>query len=590
MEHPNISAPHNSPDFNQLPTTVAGLAHRSPYTNDGWRDDKSIVTPAHSAPTNYIHSGLVTPASAYVPPATAPPTTYVPPLTVTAPPDYVPPAVVPYTYTPAQTFVTPHAYTPYAPYTPHITPKPKPVVPVDVGDIKGLTGIWNKGNTCYMNSAIQALGHNYLMTSYLFKDEVKVRATLRANAKKITKDVEVFKPEAVSPIPLELREKLASDDFDPSTLTEEEAEYIYKVSMTGQLTQLLKFMWARNCSVIPTSFKAVFSEACNRFFAGYEQHDIGEAFFCIEAALQEELAVKSDVKIHTPFTPGLGTYVQNLRDIMRRKASLLDKGDHQAIDAELTALAKRMPDEALIISAYGEMRKYYSSSYSRITEIFTGFLAMSTRCPKPECGFSSHRFEPFTSISLPMPTDLPAGTVLTLEHCLEEYSKNEVLDEHNMWTCDGCNEKVPAHKRATIWEPAPTMALQINRFSMDRSSKDKRHVEYPTTGLDLAPYITPQNLNPNATYTYRLQCVANHVGSLTGGHYYSYCLDDDSLRWFKYDDHIVSELELKQIVTATAYILFYMREDLIVSKPETKTEVTKTETIETTVIETNATA
>lgn len=563
MEHPNIPVPHNSPVWNQ-PLAASSSAFTT---------DRPIITP------NYVHTGIA-----------AAPSTYAAPVTVVAPAGYVAPT--PYTYTPTHTFVTPHSHTaapyvpPYkAPYTPYVAP-PKPK-PVDVGDIKGLTGIWNKGNTCYMNSAIQAgLGHNYLITSHLFKDEPKVRATLLTNAQKITKDMELFKPDVDSPIPLELRLKLAAEDFDPNTLTDEEAEYIYKVSMTGQLIQLLKFMWARNCSVIPTSFKAVFSEACNRFFAGYEQHDVGEALFCIVNALQEELAVKTDVKIHTPFTEGLHIYIQHLRDIARRKATTLES-EHQTFDAELTALAKSMPDEALIISAYTEMRKYYNSSHSRITEIFTGFLAMSTHCPKPECGFGSHRFEPFTNISLPMPTDLPAGTVLTLKHCLEEYSKNEVLDEQNMWTCDGCNEKVQAHKQATIWEAAPSMVFQINRFNGDRTTKDKRHVDYPTTGLDLAPYITPQNRNPDATYTYRLQSVANHTGSLQGGHYYSYCIDDDTLRWFKYDDHVVSEITAKQVVTATAYILFYMREDLIVKPKVAIVAEPVTETIET--IETIAT-
>ena len=40
--------------------------------------------------------------------------------------------------------------------------------------VYGLSGIVNTMNTCYMNSAIQAFSHNYLLTNFLFNKKEEI--------------------------------------------------------------------------------------------------------------------------------------------------------------------------------------------------------------------------------------------------------------------------------------------------------------------------------------------------------------------------------------------------------------------------------
>ena len=440
----------------------------------------------------------------------------------------------------------------------HPTPK--------ANKIRGLTGMLNTGNTCYMNSAVQALSHNYPLTSYLFTNKENILQTIKINANKILKDNESFKPSCINSIvPIELRNKIHDPNYNPNMLTEDETTIIYNNTITAQLLRLLQNMWAKNCVVIPTSFKKIFSEARDKFFYGCEQHDAEEAYSCILQKMQEELAENKDIKFKT-IRLSVQEFLQFKNEINGKiqSASSLDEKKYY-LDI-YKQKKKQMPMESLTIEAYREMKKYYGSSYSRITEIFSGFLHSSTCCPDPECAFSSNKFDPFLHLSLQMP--LSQESTLTIEECIHEYCKEEILDPNNLWHCDGCGNKVRAIKKLQLWTAPPVLVIQFKRFGVARNRKDSRFIKYPMNHFDISSIISPHSLDQSKCYKYRLQCVINHTGSLNGGHYYTYCLDEDSGEWYKFDDLHVTKIPQDFIVTSNAYLLFYMREDMIKTNDE----------------------
>ena len=55
-----------------------------------------------------------------------------------------------------------------------------------------------------------------------------------------------------------------------------------------------------------------------------------------------------------------------------------------------------------------------------------------------------------------------------------------------------------------------------------------------------------------------LSCfVQNHYGGLDGGHYTAYCKNAARQRWFKFDDHEVSDISISSVKSSAAYILYY---------------------------------
>jgi hypothetical protein len=57
--------------------------------------------------------------------------------------------------------------------------------------------------------------------------------------------------------------------------------------------------------------------------------------------------------------------------------------------------------------------------------------------------------------------------------------------------------------------------------------------------------------------------VINHYGSLTYGHYVSICKNPYDAKWYKYDDQHRIQIPESQIAKESAYILFYIRKDVI---------------------------
>ncbi len=77
----------------------------------------------------------------------------------------------------------------------------------------------------------------------------------------------------------------------------------------------------------------------------------------------------------------------------------------------------------------------------------------------------------------------------------------------------------PFTKQLSLWSAPRVLIIQLKRFEYDGSKNDAR-VDFPITGLDLAPYISaPQQQTNNTSSLYDLYAVVNHFGSTGAGHY-----------------------------------------------------------------------
>ena len=66
----------------------------------------------------------------------------------------------------------------------------------------------------------------------------------------------------------------------------------------------------------------------------------------------------------------------------------------------------------------------------------------------------------------------------------------------------------------------PILVLHVNRFEYAIFARKKQNfVDFPVEGLSLRTHILSEKLSAS----YSLCAVSNHLGTLSGGHYTSYC-------------------------------------------------------------------
>ncbi|KAI8606549.1 hypothetical protein EDD21DRAFT_298031 [Dissophora ornata] len=108
--------------------------------------------------------------------------------------------------------------------------------------------------------------------------------------------------------------------------------------------------------------------------------------------------------------------------------------------------------------------------------------------------------------------------VITLENCLNEYTREEQLGEEDPWYCPSCKKHQQATKKLDIWRLPDILVVHLKRFSHTRAWRDKIDalVDFPIHGLDLSGKALKEEDREENVYD--LFGVSNHMGGLGGGH------------------------------------------------------------------------
>lgn len=183
--------------------------------------------------------------------------------------------------------------------------------------------------------------------------------------------------------------------------------------------------------------------------------------------------------------------------------------------------------------------------------------------------------------------------VLTLEQCLEHYTKAETLSAEDAWNCPHCQQYLPVVKTLGLWSLPDILVIHFKRFRHQhtkgaQSSKLTTTVKFPLHGFDMTPHLArnsteqPNDMlddgwspwkklkrrDPNSAMPrdnrYDLYAVCYHQGdTLETGHYTAACKNPYDHQWYKFDDQKVNVVPAdrvpEDIVNNEAYILFYQR-------------------------------
>ncbi|KAM5351565.1 hypothetical protein ACJ41O_004288 [Fusarium nematophilum] len=149
---------------------------------------------------------------------------------------------------------------------------------------------------------------------------------------------------------------------------------------------------------------------------------------------------------------------------------------------------------------------------------------------------------------------------ITLEECLDEFERAEVLSEQDMWYCPRCKEHRRASKKFDLWKSPDILVAHLKRFSSSGYRRDKLDVlvDFPIEGLDLTTRVIQKEEGKDEIYD--LIAVDDHYGGLGGGHYTAYAKNFVDGCWYNYNDSSVSPVsDPSSAITSAAYLLFYRR-------------------------------
>ena len=175
---------------------------------------------------------------------------------------------------------------------------------------------------------------------------------------------------------------------------------------------------------------------------------------------------------------------------------------------------------------------------SKILEILQGTHRITILCRS--CQYTTSSFEPFNVLSL-SPSPTKKSNIKDLLRC---YYGDTNID----YTCPACNKQGFSFQKYEIEKLPQVLIIHLKRFDVDKDGVRKNHqfVDFPLKNLKVC----------NGESLYNLVSITNHYGTLSAGHYTSFCKLPSAGDWYKCDDSVITKMAAS-VKSSSAYMLFY---------------------------------
>lgn len=201
-------------------------------------------------------------------------------------------------------------------------------------------------------------------------------------------------------------------------------------------------------------------------------------------------------------------------------------------------------------------KKRYENDFSMFVKNFYYYMLTCIECNN--CHSVSYDVSPNDIMCVNLPDNWQSNPNLTLDECIADYFKVEAID----YKCEKCGNSVNNRQDKKLLTRPKTIIIKLKRYTQIGTSlyKVNKMIEYPSM-LKLSKYLCSGEEG-----SYELYGVINHIGSMNGGHYYSfirdYALSNGNGRfsngWMVCNDTQVSHIsENDALNSKNAYMLFY---------------------------------
>ncbi|XP_015191508.1 PREDICTED: ubiquitin carboxyl-terminal hydrolase 35-like [Polistes dominula] len=390
--------------------------------------------------------------------------------------------------------------------------------------ITGKVGLSNLGNTCYMNSVLQAL----FMTRE-FCHEVLNYKSFNDNGEQV------------------ILKKL-QDVF---------ALLLY----SNRITLSPNEMWnaCRPASFLPGQQQDSSEFLCHLLDMLHEQERCATNDL-ISYQCKVDIQDNDNLPIEAAAVIKRWTTEENLtgNTILQRKTqSLADftQGDELTQTQNLSDYHSDSTDSG-IQSVGGEEISIPSSLVHRV---LGGESKITYKCAR--CNTCSHNTDKFRDLQLCFPEELNENQeAISVQDLIDYYLAPEKLTGDNKYRCDKCRILCDAERIIKILQAPSHLILTLKHFNYDFETRLKTKLKHKVLYNNIIQL--PVSTQPNSiTETYQLYAAVVHSGfSMDYGHYFTYACDSKQ-NWYKFNDSFVSCTTLEDLKNLrspdTPYILFY---------------------------------
>ncbi|XP_048488736.1 ubiquitin carboxyl-terminal hydrolase 35 isoform X2 [Plutella xylostella] len=198
---------------------------------------------------------------------------------------------------------------------------------------------------------------------------------------------------------------------------------------------------------------------------------------------------------------------------------------------------------------------------SFVDSLFGGVLLTRVECS--QCQMSSLSRDVFRDLQLAFPEKPEPGKQHCVQSLLEFYCSKERMTGDNRYDCRDCGQLMEAERSVLIETPPKHLILVLKNFRFEAKRQSQTKLMHPMHYNSTITLPTVRSQTDHATY--QLYAAVIHAGTtLDSGHYFTLAKDND--QWHMYNDDVVTpsdEGELNALTNCcTPYILFYRRTDV----------------------------
>ncbi|XP_071795959.1 ubiquitin carboxyl-terminal hydrolase 44-B-like [Asterias amurensis] len=427
-----------------------------------------------------------------------------------------------------------------------------------IGEIKrkwtvltpGVTGLRNLGNTCYMNSILQVLGHLHQFRECFLHLELNLppRESSHSHVVGTRRQTEYMRQTTI-----ECLEEVQK----PKGGVKSKGRILRQPGpSSGGLSG------GSDEAVDPSKYKDP-RTVRNNFPLCHELHVLYRVMWSGKWAIVSPHAILSSV---WRLIPSFRGYSQ--QDAQEFLCEFLDKV-HSELQCVASAPLVRMTSGALV------------PTKDIVTESFEGAIVSQVTCLN--CLNKSNTFEPLGDLSLEFPeryqfsewrTSLSEASC-PLTEMLAKFTERENLGK--VYACERCNSRrrnasvkpeirTEATKRLLLTKLPQVLRLHLKRFrwcGRNHREKINVHVDFDEE-LNMRPYCfvakEDERRLTNEDFIYDLTTVVIHHGRGFGsGHYTAYCWNTEGGFWVHCNDSRLELCAVDDVTKCQAYILFYSK-------------------------------